>query len=313
MTMTAMRDDGAGSPMMVRRALLVGMGLAATPFWEAMAAQTAGGAASAPLTLPLKLASITHHIGISVRDVTASATFYSKLFGGDNVDGEKTPALRYFINLNSGSGVSGSTSPGSVAIGALGTAGGAGRTVPLIDHICLDARPFEAAAWEARAKQEGYRTGGAGIFIGFDNLPIQLSGGEGVQLSAGAIEKVPTLYKGRALVRSHGYDHVLVRVSDVEKAAVFFNKFFGLRTVGRSDDVLWLGDGATRLGLRRVAAGEEPGFDRYAVKVDAFDRAKLSRELTAIGATVAKPVASDGRKILRFADPDGLNVALTFA
>lgn len=302
------KDIGAlqASPM-VRRAFLTAMGMAITlPLATRMA--RAEEALAGPIALPMPLKTITHHIGISVRDVVKSATFYSRLFGGDNVDGEKSPSLRYFINLNSGSGVSGSTSAGSVAIGLLGTAGGAGHTIPFIDHMCFDAKPFDNARWQARLKQEGMKAF-ASIFFGVDGIPFQMSGGEGVQMSEGEIEKVPTLYTGKALVTSHGFDYVMIRVSDIDIAAAFFDKFFALKGAMK-DGVMWLGDGKSRLGLRKVAAGETPGFDEYVVKVDPFDRRKLSEELRKIGATIHEDKGPSNRT-LHFADVDAIKVGLT--
>jgi metallothiol transferase len=104
-----------------------------------------------------------------------------------------------------------------------------------------------------------------------------------------------------------GYDHLTLRVSDVDKAAGFFQKMFGL-SVTRKSDVAWVSDGDLKLILRKVGAGETPGIDSYAIRTPPFDRARVASGLKALGATVDTQHAQ--KNVLRFADPDGLKVEL---
>ncbi len=299
------RISTADSPQVSRRTVLGGLAmLAATPMVARLAYGQAPGAApagspAAPMDLPLKLTGLIGHIGVSVRDVIQSATFYSKLVGGNNVNGEKQPFLRYFMNLN----------PGSVAIGKLGTLGSVGQTKPLIDHFCVTAAPFNDAAWRARLKAEGLMYIAQGVFLDIDNIPIQVSGGEGGEsLSAGTVTKLDSLYTGEPLIKTHGYEHVMLRVRDLDKTAAFWKKTFGFPASARNKEELWISDGMVRLGFRTLQAGEQPGIEHYALRTDAFNGAALGKELVKMGATAG---AYDKKKqVYSFEDPDGLKVQL---
>ena len=259
------------------------------------------------MALPLKIQTLCGHIGVSVPDVTRSALFYSNVFGGDNVTGEKKPFLRYMINL-SGSGVK-LGEGGGVAIGKLGTLGSVGQTRPLIDHYCLNAEPFDNAAWQARLAAEGLKSVGHGVFIDIDGIAVQIAGGEGGEaLAAGEIEVMEPLYTGEPLIRPKGYEHIMLHVVDVEKSAAFYSKMFGLTNAKRESGIVWFSDGATRLALKQVGANEKPNIHHYAVRVPAFDRAKIASGLTALGAKVQ--AVEESRHAIRFADPDGLVVEL---
>ncbi|HEV7715751.1 MAG TPA: VOC family protein, partial [Steroidobacteraceae bacterium] len=229
---------------------------------------------------------------------------YSRLVGGSNVNGEKEPFLRYFITLNPASG-----QPGDVAIGKLGTLGSVGKTTPFIDHFCVGAASFDDAAWRARLKQEGLTYIAQGVFIDSEGIAIQVAGGEGGEsLSAGTISHMESLYTGEPLLHTAGYDHVMLRVKDVEKTGAFYKKMFGLPVVAREGGVAWVSDGKLRLALRKIAAGEQPGIEHYAVKTAPFDRVALTKELVAMGASVGSFDAA--RNVFRFADPDGIKVEL---
>jgi catechol 2,3-dioxygenase-like lactoylglutathione lyase family enzyme len=305
MSISGNREDSASGIALGRREVLGGLGaLAASGFAWAQAPTQASAANVAPLPLPLKLTTLTHHIGISVRDVVTSATFYSRLVGGTNVNGEKEPFLRYFITLRPGD-----EQPGDVAIGKLGTLGSTGKTTPLIDHFCVGAATYDDAAWRARLKQEGLTYIAQGVFADIDGIAVQVAGGEGGEgLSAGAITKLPPLYTGTPLLQTLGFDHVMLRVNDVERTAAFWKKMFGLSVSARESGTVWITDGARRLGWRKVAAGEQPGVEHYAIRTRPFDRAKLARELPAMGATVGS--YDEVRKGLRLADPDGIKFEL---
>src|SRR5271169_4803943 len=148
---TKNQDLAHGIPYITRRSVLAALGLALTPGIHG-ALWADDDTAAKPLALPLKIKTICGHCGVSVPDVTKSALFYSKVFGGENVSGEKQPSLRYMINLGNNAALGGG---GGVAIGKLGTLGGQGQTKSLIDHFCLNAEPFDDNAWQARLKAEG--------------------------------------------------------------------------------------------------------------------------------------------------------------
>lgn len=299
-----------------RRELLrqLGFGTAAMAASHLLAqlAQAQAGASAPPLQLPLQLTSLVHHIGISVRDVLKSAEFYSRVFGGSNVYGEKEPAVRYFIAFKPGDA---SVDAGDIAIGKLGTLGSQGKTEPLIDHLCVEAVSHEGAAWRAALQKEGLKAlPSGGIFFDKDNIAIQVAGARAEQMSTGAVTRMPSLYDGPALVKSTGFDHVMLRVGDPQAAAVFYGKIFGLQPSGREKDVVWFTDkDKVRLGLRKTVAGEQPGVDTYGVKVAAFERARLVDALQKLGATVEAKRGDEPAGMVRFADIDGIKAVLTSA
>jgi catechol 2,3-dioxygenase-like lactoylglutathione lyase family enzyme len=289
-----------------RRSTLAALGLALTPAFRGIAwAQEAP--AEKPLDLPLKIKTICGHCGVSVPDVTQSALFYSKLFGGANVTGEKQPFLRYMINLGGSVELGGG---GGVAIGKLGTLGGAGQTKPLIDHFCFNAEPFDDAAWRARLKAEGLVYHAQGVFSSLDDIAVQISGAQGGEsLAAGKIEHMDSLYTGEPLVRPGGFEHIMLHVSNLDQSVAFYEKMFGLQESERRSSIVYFTDGQTRLAMKQVAAGEKPNINHYAVKVPKLDHSKVTSGLPALGATLL-PASEESKNAIRFADPDGLIVEL---
>jgi catechol 2,3-dioxygenase-like lactoylglutathione lyase family enzyme len=263
-----------------------------------------------PLPLPLQLTSLINHTGISVPDVTASALFYSKLFGGDKVGGEmvpmpngQPPSTRYFLFVDDA----------NVAIGLLGTLGSVGQTHSLIDHIAVTAVEHDAQAWRARLKAEQLRYVASEVFLDNDGIPIQVAGGEGGEplTAAGATPaKLPVLYAGKPMTRCLGFDHIMLRVPDVEAKVAFWQKLFGIRRVERRKGVVWLSDGKRRLGLRPLAKGEQPGYDYQAFRIEKIDKTKLIAGLRSLGATILEPLPHDARGSVRFTGPDGIKTLL---
>ncbi len=297
-------------PYATRRSFLKTCGaLAATPW----ANRVLAAAATAPLQLPLRLRQLINHIGISVTDVTKSATFYSHLFDGSRISGQEKPSLRYIISFY----------PGEMSVGDLRGAAGGAQTQALIDHFCVAAEPYDQAAWRARLDQEGIRYFAGGSFVDIDSIPVQLVGGRssvprrrpppasgGPPPGGGGFKPMPPLYTGQPLVQAHGFEHVMLHVSDLEASAAMFQKLFGLapRKLGATEVVFSVGE--VRLGLRRATDGEKPSIASYAIKVDKFDRSSVSDGLEALGAKVEPAERRERRTVLRFADPDGIRCEL---
>jgi catechol 2,3-dioxygenase-like lactoylglutathione lyase family enzyme len=306
------RPCGALDRRLHRRNFLCSLGatVAAARFApRGVLAQTgdAAGAATTPLELPLKLQRIIDHIGISVPDVHRSAQFFSRLFGGSNVTGEQQPYLRYFIDLPA---FANGRNPNHIAVGQLGTLGSTGQTRALIDHICLAAEPYSDAAWRARLKTEGLTYQSSGVFIDPDGIAIQVRGAVGGEsLSVGTVVKLPPLYAGTPLVTAEGFDHVILRVPDVEKSSALYQKLFGLAPQQRASRVFF-SDGSTALGLQKVKAGEKPGYESCGLRVRRFERQQLARELKQLQASILPAESDDTERVLRFADPDGIKFTL---
>ena len=305
-----------------RRRLIQSLGLLTAAPWLAHAEPAAEARPpAARLDLPLHLTQLINHIGTSVPDVRRSATFYSHLFQGGRLLGQEKPALRYEINFH----------PGSVSIGPLAT-GTAAQTHPYIDHFCVVARPFDAAAWRARLDEEKLRNFAGGSFVVIGGISVQLFGGRAEPpagsggasrtagtsaaapkkppAAAGGFSPMPPLYSGEPLVTPHGFEHLTLHVADLDVSAALFTKLFGLapRTPSPGTRLIELAN--TRIELRETGSGERPTIKTFAIRVQAFDPGRIREALEGLGATPAPIEKTAGRTILRFADPDGIECEL---
>ncbi len=297
--------EPASSP--TRRVLLQGLGALAASPWLGRAV---AAAAVAPLRLPLHLTQLVNHIGISVPDVTKSATFYSHLFDGSRIVGQEKPSLRYVISFY----------PGQMSVGDLQGAAGGTQTQALIDHFCVASQPYDPAAWRARLDREGIRYFAGGSFVDIDSIPVQLVGGRSAAPrgaaprrpppAGGGFKAMPPLYAGQPLVKAQGFEHVMLHVSDLDASTAAFRKLFGLVPHRAGAAEVFFSVGAVRLGLRKAAGGEKPRIASYAIKVATLDRARVSDELEALGAKVEPAEGRERRTVLRFADPDGIDCEL---
>jgi catechol 2,3-dioxygenase-like lactoylglutathione lyase family enzyme len=107
-----------------------------------------------------------------------------------------------------------------------------------------------------------------------------------------------------------GLEHVVLRVSDIERALPFYRMFFGAETTRTaSSGPVWFQVARTRLGLVSAAAGEPPRIDHFCVRVEAFDAGAVTAGLSALGAQVHSS-GNEAGVTLRFTDPDGISVEL---
>jgi catechol 2,3-dioxygenase-like lactoylglutathione lyase family enzyme len=251
--------------------------------------QDAPGAPARTDALPLKTTGI-EHLGIMVPDVERSARFYGQLFN-PALYREKDPPLRYYATL----GV------GYIAIGSLRDG------VPRVDHFCTlvqDYRPQDISASMAAAGLGA--PGRVGMIGDADGLQLQLLG------TPGGLAKttVPAdrLSSGDALVRPIGLENVRLLVSDVEKAADHYRKFFGREvTRTKNPDRLWFQIAGTRLGLEKAGPGQSPRVDAFGVTVEHLDARGVGEALVKLGATLEPSGQID---VLRFRDRDGIVLEL---
>jgi catechol 2,3-dioxygenase-like lactoylglutathione lyase family enzyme len=97
-------------------------------------------------------------------------------------------------------------------------------------------------------------------------------------------------------------------VSDVEKSAVYYRKFFGPEIkASRKPGRVWFRVARTSLGLEMVAPGKMPGVDHVCFRVAGFDRQSVTAKLKRLGAEIAP---SNDEALLRFRDPNGLLMEL---
>ena len=263
--------------------------LAALAAWPALAPLCRAQPATAAAELPLRTTGL-EHLGVLVPDVERAGRFYARVFS-PTLHKERDPPLRYYVPF----GV------GYLAIGA------AGERPTQIDHYCALVENYDPAAMAARLAAEGLAPGRFGMIGDPDALRLQL-----LRVPGGlAPSTVPAgrIVEGEAIVQPLALDHVVLRVSSLERALPFYRTFFG-REATQSADAATFQIAATRLRLEPIAAGEKPRVARFAVKVAALERAEVGAKLRALGATVTEPADGDE---LRFTDPDGLDVALRAA
>lgn len=269
-----------------RRVVLQGLGLAAlAPLAPAtvLAEPTAGAS-----QLPVKTTGL-EHMGTVVPDVEAAGKFYGRLFNPELYK-EKDPPLRYYVTL----GV------GYLALGSRAT-----QPHAFFDHFCALVQDYDAPAMAEQLKREGLPAGRYGIIPDPDNIGLQLLGAPGGL--AKTTEPAGRIVEGDALVHPERLDHVVLRVSDLDKSLQFYRRFFGPEIKSRhAGSQATFQVAGTQLRLETGASGESPGIARIGINVKRFDREAISRELTQLGAQVA----ADSHNELRFTDPFGLVIAL---
>jgi catechol 2,3-dioxygenase-like lactoylglutathione lyase family enzyme len=296
-----------------RRSIVLGAAAAATwPLSRALA-QDAPPPAAAPggpgrpagppptpeqvaAQLPLKTTGL-EHVSIWAPDVQEAGVFYGKVFN-PALHKEKQPPLRYYVPL----ALREPKPPLSyIAIGAAN-----GRPVQ-IDHYCALVEGYNPAAMAERLKQEGVQSAGRfGMYPDADGLQLQLLGLPGGL--AATTEPAARISEDPPIVEPLGLDNVVMQVSDLDRAAAYYRKFFDGKLT-RAGDRVWIDVSGTRLGLEKAPAGAKAVISSFCVRVRAFDRAAVSRKLQAIGAQIVAADKADG-DVLRFRSPMGLVVDL---
>jgi catechol 2,3-dioxygenase-like lactoylglutathione lyase family enzyme len=111
-----------------------------------------------------------------------------------------------------------------------------------------------------------------------------------------------------------GVDHVLLRVSSLEKSLPYYRLVYGTageRPRDPSGRVWFHLERNTRLGLEEVPPGQAPAIAHYAIKVAPFDRSALEIRLRELGARMLP--AADEPDVVRFADNNGIIVEVRVA
>lgn len=249
---------------------------------------TTGYAAGADL--PLHTTGL-EHIGMTVPDQEASAKFYGRIFDPQLFQ-ERDPPPRFYVR----------TGTSYIAFGG-------GTTPPRIDHFCALVQDYNAQAMRQSLEEVGIKIEGRGP-LGMpadpDGLRLQLLGVPGGL--ARTIIPSSRISQEEPAVQAIGFDHIVLAVSDIEKAAAHYRKFFGMEAARtKKPDRVWFGAAKTRLGLELVAEGKMPSIDRVSIKVAGFDRRVVTERLKHLNVEV---VASDEKDAVRFKDLNGLTMEL---
>jgi catechol 2,3-dioxygenase-like lactoylglutathione lyase family enzyme len=242
-----------------------------------------------PATLPIKSSGL-EHIGLTVPDPEMAAKWYGRIFNPQLFREREAPP-RYYVTTGT----------------AYLAFGGAANAAPLIDHICALAFDYNGRGMRPLLESKGITVAGVGMAADPDGLRLQLlgvpGGLAGTIVPGGRISLEPPALHAVAL------DHIVLRVSDVERSTMWYRNFFGpeLARAGKKPDRVWFQIANTRLGLEPAGAGRTPAVDHFCLTVVGADRKTIASKLKALGVETT-PSAEDG--VVKFTDPHGFVVEL---
>jgi len=265
------------------------------------------GAAQAPPAKALPLENLgLEHLDIIVPDPAASAKFYSRIFKSALHQQPVRDTLRYFILLGD---LPADRQVGYVAIGA------AGERMPAIGHYCTLAKVYDRAGVASALQSAGFgvaAAGPTGMWPDPDGLELQLFQPPAGLVTAAVPSPLDVVRDG--LLTPRGVDHVMLRVTSLEKTLPYYRLVYG-PSVERPRDAngrVWLQLARnTRLGLEQAAAGQPPTISHYTIKVAPFDRGALETRVREAGGRVLP--AADEPDVVRFADNNGIIVEVRVA
>ena len=257
-----------------------------------------------PKALPLDNLGL-EHLDIVVPDTAASARFYARIFKSALHQQPVRDTLRYFILLGE---LPSDRQVGYVAIGA------AGDRPPSIGHYCVLAKVYDRAGMASTLEAAGFgvaAAGPTGMWPDPDRLELQLFQPPAGLVTAAVPSPLPAERDG--ILTPRGVDHVMLRVSALEKSLPYYRLVYG-GAVERPRDAngrVWLQlEGNTRIGLE-AAAGQGPTIAHYAIKVAPFDRAALDARLRELQARILP--SADEPDVVRFVDNNGIIVEVRVA
>lgn len=239
---------------------------------------------------PLRFTGLDH-VEFWASDVEKSRDFYARVFGSTVMKNKQT--TRRYIQLGN-------------AYIAIDRGQEAGRA----DHFCAGAGGFEIAAVHGYLMQNGiafrdYPSGRDLAVTDPDGTRTQLAADNGWKALVGGTASAETVpLEGEPIFRPTGLDHILLNVSDQEKAAAFYQKIFGTVTQ-RNNNRVWFQAGSSRIGLLHTPSGQRAGVNHFCVSVSAFDYDSVMKKLQQSGARLESAEVAGSPE---FRDPDGLLV-----
>lgn len=264
-----------------------------------------GAQAPPARALPLENLGL-EHLDIIVPDTAASARFYTRIFKSALHQQPVRDTLRYFILLGD---LPADRQVGYIAIGA------AGERKPAIGHYCTLAKVYDRAGVAAALQGAGFgvaAAGPTGMWPDPDRLELQLFQPPAGLVTAAVPSPLDAVRDG--ILTPRGVDHVMLRVTSIEKSLPYYRLVYG-PSVERPRDAngrVWLQlANNTRLGLEQAAAGQPPAISHYTIKVAPFDRGALETRVREAGGRVIP--APDEPDVVRFADTNGIVVEVRVA
>jgi catechol 2,3-dioxygenase-like lactoylglutathione lyase family enzyme len=241
------------------------------------------------------------HLDIVVPDPAASARFYARIFRSALHQQPVRDTLRYFVLLGD---LPTDRQIGYIAIGA------AGGRAPAVGHYCVLAKIYDRAGVGSALQAAGFgvaEAGPTGMWPDPDRLELQLFQPPAGLVAAAVPSPLPVERDG--LLTPRGVDHLMLRVSSLEKSLPYYRLVYGATAEQPRDSTgrVWLHLARnTRLGLEQAVSGQPPTIAHYTIKVAPFDRIALESRLRELGAPVLP--AADEPDVVRFADNNGIIV-----
>jgi catechol 2,3-dioxygenase-like lactoylglutathione lyase family enzyme len=254
-----------------------------------------------PRALPLENLGL-EHLDIVVPDTAESARFYKAVFSSPLHEQDFRGGKRYFLLLGD---LPLDRQVGYIAIGAAN-----GRPIG-VGHYCALAESVDLVAIGKELAADSYPVpgGGFGVIPDPDGLELQLFAPPAGLVTAAAPSSLEVADDG--LLAPLGLEHVLLAVGDQPRALRYYRYLYGEGLETRDADVperVWFNlPRNTRVGIEPVAAGTQPHFVRFGIKVAEFDSAAVAPALRAAGAEVL----AIGPSLIRFRDNYGITLEVT--
>lgn len=270
------------------------------------------GLAQTPAVLPLHTPGLDH-LDIIVPDVEASARFYMGVFNTTLHAQPFQGAQRYFVLLGE---LNEKREVGYIAIGL-----SKGRGT-YIGHFCTSVTEFRRdskaifAEMKDRFSSAGFgdfpgSTGFGGIFSDPDGIEIQFLPSPDTLVTAAVPSDL--VAAGQGLVIPKRVHHTVVQVSDLAQSVKYYSILYGnIHRLDKATGQVRFEFPTSTLILEQAkyGYGQRPRISHFCVLTAAFDKAKVSAGLTALG---AKVMPADKDSDLRFTDLDGITVELKMA
>jgi catechol 2,3-dioxygenase-like lactoylglutathione lyase family enzyme len=244
-----------------------------------------------------------------VPDVEKSARFYMGLFRTTLHAQPFQGGQRYFVLLG--------PLPANRAVGYLAVGDARGRGT-YIGHFCTSVRNWQRdSAAVFAAMKDRFRVAGLGEFPGAggfggifndpDGIEIQFLPSPDTLVTAAVPASLVPPQQG--LVTPLRADHVVVLVSNLDRALEYYRILYGRESRKEADRATFTFTNGSRLVLesaKYVYGVGKPRITRFGILVEPFDIAAVTAGITALGGTV---VGGEG-KTLRLRDVDGIELEL---
>jgi catechol 2,3-dioxygenase-like lactoylglutathione lyase family enzyme len=237
------------------------------------------------------------HLDIVVPDTAESARFYKRVFSSPLHEQDFRGGKRYFVLLGD---LPLDRQVGYIAIGAAN-----GRPIA-VGHYCALAESVDLAAIGKELATAGYPEpgGGFGMIPDPEGLELQLFEPPAGLVTAASPSSLEVA--DHAVFTPLGLEHVLLAVSDRERALRYYRFLYGEGLETRDAEVperVWFKLARnTRIGIEPVAQGALPQFMRFGIRVAPFDSRAVVPTLRAAGAEVLTAAPS----LIRFRDNYGI-------